>query len=140
MERITNKDWAMEWSYAPSQFCQDGKEVTFESEYKRTPTSGAFTGKLENKCGGYPLGPMKGWSQLQFDFAGNGTNLDSTEMTFSQTLNHSDFWLGCNFVTPIPKPALSTAAASLLWKNGAWDFWARGSFMRKVFGSGLTYR
>ena len=72
--------------------------------------------------------------------AGSGRNLDSTEMTFTQSINHSDFWLGCRFVTPLPKPALSSAAATLLWKNGAWDFWARGSFIRKAFGTGLTYR
>lgn len=29
---------------------------------------------------------------------------------------------------------------SLLYKNGDWDFWARGSMIRKIFGVGSTYR
>jgi hypothetical protein len=41
-----------------------------------------WEGKLENKCGGYEMGPLKGWSELQFDFAGKGKDVD-TEMTFS---------------------------------------------------------
>jgi hypothetical protein len=78
----TNKDWAVEWGYAPSQFCKDGKEVTFETEFKRQPIAGTWSGKFENKCGGYPLGPMHGWSELQFDFEGKGKDVE-TEMTFS---------------------------------------------------------
>jgi len=44
------------------------------------------------------------------------------------------------FASPVPKFALDSAAAGLMWKNGAYDFWGRGSFMRKVFGAGCTYR
>lgn len=43
-------------------------------------------------------------------------------------------------MSPLPKPSLSSAAATLLWTNGPWDLWARGSFVRKAFGSGLTWR
>jgi hypothetical protein len=61
-------------------------------------------------------------------------------MTFSQSLKYTDFFFATRFVTPVPKAALSSAAASLLWNNGAWDFWARGSFIRKAFGAGMTWR
>jgi hypothetical protein len=136
----TNKDYAGEWSFAPSQFCKDGKEVTFETEFKREPASGKMTGKIENKCGGYNMGPLKGWSELQFDFEKKGSNPVSTEMTFSQTLNHTDFWFGTRFVTPVPKPALESAALTLLWVNGPWDLWARASYFHKALASGFTWR
>jgi len=55
-------------------------------------------------------------------------------------LNHTDFWFAARVITPVPKVAVSSATAALMWKNGAWDFWARGSFMRRVLGAGFTYR
>ena len=63
-----------------------------------------------------------------------------TELTFSQTLNHGDFWFGTRVVSPLPKPSLTSAAVTLLWINGAWDLWARGNITRKAFGAGMTYR
>ena len=60
----------MKWNYDPAQFCKDGKEVTFEGEYKRVPTDGSWEGKFENKCGGYPMGPIKGWSEVSFVYFG----------------------------------------------------------------------
>lgn len=137
---MTQKDWTTKWNYAPAQFCTDGKEVTFEGEMKRAPVAGTMEGKLENKCGGYDMGPVKGWSELQFDFKKDKDAPMSTEMTFSQSLKWTDFFLACRFVTPVPQPALSSAAATLFWSQGAWDLWARGSFIRKAFGAGLTWR
>lgn len=61
-------------------------------------------------------------------------------MSFSQTLNHSDFWFATKMETPVPKPALTSAAASLFWVNGAYDLWARAAFMRGSYGGGLTWR
>jgi hypothetical protein len=43
-------------------------------------------------------------------------------------------------MTDVPKVNVSSATAAFLWKNGAWDFWARGSAIRRVLGAGLTYR
>lgn len=43
-------------------------------------------------------------------------------------------------VSGIPKFGLTSAGGALIWKNGAWDYWARGSFVRKFFGIGGTYR
>jgi len=90
---MTHKDWAAEWNFVPAQFHKDGKEVTFEAEVKRAPTGGSWEGKLENKCGGYPMGSIKGWSELQLDFSKKGEGDVETELTFSQSLNHTDFWL-----------------------------------------------
>jgi len=92
------------------------------------------------------MGSIKGWSELQLDFAQN-TNKEtkqydpvSTDLTFSQTLNHSDFWFGTKIVAGVPKGNVDMCAMSLLWKNGAWDFWARGGIIRKAFGAGFTWR
>lgn len=88
---------------------------------------------------------MKGWSEVQFDFAKKYDREskklgDDNSLTYSQSLNHTDYWFAMKCVTGVPKVGLSSACAGLLWKNGAWDFWARGSFMRKVLGAGCTHR
>ena len=33
-------------------------------DYKRKPPNGEYDGKIEAKCGGYELGPLKGWSEV----------------------------------------------------------------------------
>jgi len=43
-------------------------------------------------------------------------------------------------ITDVPKTKLHCASAALLWKNGDFDYWARGSLLRKVLGAGATYR
>ena len=83
---------------------------------------------------------------MQFDFE-QKANKDTgkledveTTMSFSQSLNHSDFWFATKMESPIKKPALSSAHASLFWVNGVWDLWARGAFIRGSYGAGATYR
>lgn len=61
---VSNKDATLEYEYKPADYNKDGKEATLEVEYKRTPPNGEFDGKVELKCGGYELGPIKGWSEL----------------------------------------------------------------------------
>jgi hypothetical protein len=62
---VTNKDWNCEWEYAPAQFnTGNGHEVTFQTELKSGGNNGTFEGKVENKCGGYEMGPLRGWSEL----------------------------------------------------------------------------
>merc|ERR1711990_376535 len=61
-------------------------------------------------------------------------------MMYSHVFNHGDFSLGYKLESDLPKFGLTSAGATLLWKNGAYDFWGRGQFLRKVFGVGGTYR
>jgi len=124
---------------------KDGLETTLETEYKAKPPNGEWDAKVEVKCGGYELGPVKGWSELQVDFSKSFDKeskklANSQELTFSQSLNHTDYFFGMKVVSDVPKVNVSCASAALLWKNGVYDFWARGSFIRKVLGAGATYR
>lgn len=61
-------------------------------------------------------------------------------LTYSHVVNHNDYWFAMKMASGLPKFGLTTATAGLMWKNGAYDFWARGSFLRKIFGAGCTYR
>jgi len=83
---------------------------------------------------------MKGWSEVQLDVSQAAGKEREMEFTFDQSFKYDDFFFAGKVVTPLPKPALSSAAASLMWCHGAWDLWARGSFVRKAFGTGFTWR
>lgn len=38
--------------------------MSVQGEYKRTPPNGAWDGKVEIKCGGHEVGPLKGWAEV----------------------------------------------------------------------------
>jgi len=33
-------------------------------DFKGKPPNGEYDGKFETKCGGYEMGPLKGWSEV----------------------------------------------------------------------------
>ena len=61
---MTNKDAEAEWEFAPASMNKDGREVTMQVDFKAKPPNGESEGKVEAKCGGYELGPLKGWSEV----------------------------------------------------------------------------
>lgn len=65
----------------------------------------------------------------------------SHSVTFSQVLNHSDFWFSGSVSASFnAKPELDSAGVGLLWKNGAWDMWTRANILAKAYGAGFTWR
>lgn len=66
----TGKDLKLQVNYAPHSLHSDdgsGAETTLEGEFKSIPKDGEWESKGEIKFGGYELGPLKGWSELQVD-------------------------------------------------------------------------
>lgn len=125
---------------------KDGFEATLDTSHKRKPANSEYEGKVELKAGGYELGPVKGWSELQFDYGkefdkDSGKHENTKALTVSQTLNHTDFWFGFKGEADLTsKFNLTSCGAFFFWNNGAWDFWGRGSFVRKLLSAGCTHR
>jgi hypothetical protein len=136
----TLKDLALELSYAPSGV---GHDLSFEGEFKSIPKDAEWESKVEAKCGGYELGPLKGWSELQLDV--NNKKGDDNKLaieplvTFSQTLNSGDLWFGTK-VEATKEAKLEGAYALLKYQSGDSAAWLRASILRKFLCAGFSHR
>jgi len=145
----TTKDLKLEMTYAPHSLHSDdgtGHEVTLEGEFKSIPKDGEWESKAELKCGGYELGPLKGWSELQVDVnnkkGGDGKLAVHQHLTFSQSLNHGDFWFGakaeaCKCEKDIH---MDGAYALLKYQSGDSAAWLRASILRKFVCAGFSHK
>jgi hypothetical protein len=130
----TNKDYALELEYNPADLNKDGLHSSLEVEAKCTPVKGDWEGKVEFKVGGYELGPIKSWTELQFE-----TNKAQNHvLTHSQNFNMDDFHVAYKCVGDLGTKSLSEAYGILAVKNSLGDFWFRSNCLSKVLGLGTT--
>jgi len=79
---MSNKDFAFEAKVEPKGLNKDGMHSIVKGDVKYIPAAENWEGKLEFKVGGYEIGPITPWSELQLD-----TNKAKNHMvTYSQNL------------------------------------------------------
>ena len=63
----SNKDYTAEAEFEPAALNSNGMHGSVEVEAKCTPGKQDWEGKAEFKVGGVELGPIKSWTELQFE-------------------------------------------------------------------------
>jgi hypothetical protein len=125
---VSNKDFKLEAEWQPADLNKD-MHFSAEVESKIVPAKSEWEAKLEVKAGGMEVGPMRPWTELQFD-----TNQAKEHtLTFSQNLQMDDFHVGYNLVGDVNNSSLSKAWAQLAWRNsGFGDIYMRANKARFV--------
>lgn len=126
----TNKDFGFEYDFNPEDLNKDGMHCQLEVEGKYMPAKSDCSGKAEFKIGGFEIGPLKPWTEIQFD-----TNKSlNHELTFSQNLNMDDYNVAYKAITDMK--TLTSAYGAFAVKNKTGDFFIRANLLNKFVGVG----
>lgn len=63
----TNKDYELQYTLSPEALNKDGVEGQLEVKAKCLPATNGWEGSAEFKAGGFELGPIKPWTELQLE-------------------------------------------------------------------------
>ena len=116
----TNKDFAIDAEVQPSDFNKDGMHSSFQVEAKMTPAKDDWEAKFEAKVGGFNLGPITPWCELQLD-----TNKSQEhELTYSQNFNfEKNFHAAWKLVADVNGKSLKEGYGILAWNNTEFGDW-----------------
>jgi hypothetical protein len=64
---FSNKDFGLEWNFAPEQLNKDGMHGELEVETKCNPVKAEWEAKAEFKTGGFELGPITPWLEVSIN-------------------------------------------------------------------------
>lgn len=132
----TSADYEMEYEMEPEALNKDGMHGQVEVKAKCLPATNGWEGSAEVKVGGFELGPIKPYTQLEF-----GTNNKKEHsITYGQNLVY-DGNFHCAWKLHHDLKALTEAYGLLALKNTPYGhFYFRSNCLNRFVGLGCAYK
>lgn len=130
----TNKDFEFDYDFTPEALNKDGVDFSVEVEGKYTPAKNDYSGKTEFKLGGFKLGPVTPYSELQLDFAKGQAKPD---VTVSNVFTMDEYNLGVKAVLKDFK-TVDEAYLVAAVKNSTGHFYLRSNVLTRFMGLGCN--
>ena len=134
----SSKDYTAEWEYEPSQLNKDGVHASVSLEGSCAPLAHEYKGKAEFKLGGFKVGPLSPWTELQYDRNTTGSSTENL-MTASQNVVYQDYHVAWKAVADLDQKKLTEAYGVLALKNEKGDFYLRSNCLNRLVGLGSFF-
>jgi hypothetical protein len=109
----TNKDYTAEWEYEPAEINKDGVHASVNLEGNCAPLKSEWGAKAEFKLGGFKVGPISPWNEVQLDTDQSKKLL----LTLSQNLIYKEYNVAWKAVLDANAQKLNEAYGLLALKN-----------------------
>jgi hypothetical protein len=131
----SSKNYEFEYEYIPKMLNEDGRHASASFEGTCTPQKNQWTGKAEFKLGGFKLGPLGQWMEMQFDTNHSQRHL----LTLSHNTIFENYHVAWKAVTDINAQTLDQAYGILAMKNENGDFYMRSNCLNRLVSLGAFF-
>lgn len=133
----SNKQYEFELKFNPKDLNTNGQEVQFKVEAQCNPKAKEWEGQFEVNSGGFALGPVLPWTNIEFKTNNKGEKF----LEYAQNLQiEKDYHLGWKLVGDLGQQKLKSAYGLLganLGNHGFWYF--RSNCLTRLCAVGCHY-
>ena len=132
---VANKDITLKASVRPDQINGDGMDGSFQVEAKCAPAKNAWEAKAEFKVGGFELGPIKPWTEIEVETNEAKEHKVSLAQNYCYEGNAHVAWKS---VVDVKSKTLSECYGLLSYNhNNHGSMWFRSNCMKNFVGLGV---
>ena len=121
-----------EWEFSPKDLNTDGKHASVEVEGDYVYGKNEWEGKAEFKLGGFKLGPISPWNEVQF----NTNHKQEHQLTLSQNLIYEQYHAAWRTLLDVNGKKMTDAYGILALKNSSGDFYLRSNCLQRLVSLG----
>ena len=131
----TSSDYELDYEFSPESLNKDGVESSLEVKGKYVPAKEDWEGSAEFKVGGFELGPIKPFTEIQLD----SNKGKEHSLTYGQNLVYEkDYHCAWKLTTDFSK--LTSAYGLLaLMNTSKGNFYFRSNCLNNFVGLGCSY-